>query len=341
MGLLPREATSRTRRPGDELAAGGAVLFQKMAKRVIISGAAGFIGRALCRAIGNDYEVVALSRDATRSAGVIGEYAKTLEWDARTASVWTRQVEGAYAIINLAGENLAGGRWTQAKKADIMQSRTNSASAIVDAVSGAKNKPAVVIQASAVGYYGSRGDEQLTEDSSLGSGFLADVCRRTESMAARVERSGVRCAAIRSGLVLAREGGALPRFMKPFRFFLGGTLGSGRQWVSWISLEDEIRAIRFLLEKPDLKGPFNLTTPNPVTMRQFSRTLGQVLQQPAWTTVPAFVLRLALGQMADEALLASQKAVPKRLLDAGFAFEHAQLQAALEAIIRGEDNELG
>lgn len=312
-----------------------------MAKRVIISGAAGFIGRTLCRAIHTDYEIVALSRDATRAAEAVGEYAKVVEWDAWTASVWARQVEGAYAIINLAGESLAGGRWTESKKASIMQSRTNSASAVVDAISGAKVKPAVVIQASAVGYYGSRGDELLDENSGLGSGFLADVCRRTESMAARVERSGVRYVAIRSGLVLAREGGALPRFMAPFRFFLGGALGSGRQWISWISLEDEVRAIRFLMEKPDLKGPFNLTTPNPVTMRQFSRTLGQVLQQPAWTTVPAFVLRLALGPMADETLLASQKAIPQRLMDAGFTFKHAQLQAALEAIIRGQDNESG
>jgi uncharacterized protein (TIGR01777 family) len=196
----------------------------------------------------------------------------------------------------------------------------------------------VVIQASAVGYYGSRGDELLNEDSGGGSGFLADVCRRTESMASRVERSGIRYVAIRSGLVLAREGGALPRFMAPFRFFLGGTLGSGRQWVSWISLEDEIRAIRFLMETSNLKGPFNLTTPNPVTMRQFGRTLGQVLRQPAWTAVPAFVLRLAFGQMADAVLLASQKAVPRQLMEAGFAFKYPELRAAWEAILRGEDN---
>jgi uncharacterized protein len=312
-----------------------------MAKRVIISGAAGFIGRALCRALHGDYEIMVLSRDATRAAGMIGEYAKAVEWDARTAGAWARQVEGAHAIINLAGENLGAGRWTQPKRDSIMQSRTNSASAIVDAVSGAKTKPAVVIQASAVGYYGSRGDELLDEASGVGSGLLADVCRRTEQMASRVERSGVRYVAIRSGLVLGRNGGVLPRFMTPYRFYLGGMLGNGRQWLSWISLEDEIRAIRFLMENPHLKGAFNLTSLNPVTMSQFSRALGQVLRKPAWTAIPAFVLRLVYGPMADEVLLASQKAVPKRLMEAGFTFKHPELLAALEAIIRGEDHELG
>jgi hypothetical protein len=308
-----------------------------MAKRVIVSGAAGFIGRALCQAFHKDYEVIALSRDALRAAGAIGEWAMVLEWDARTAGTWARQVEGAHAIINLAGESLAAGRWTQTRRAGIVQSRTNSAGAIVDAVSGAKVKPAVVIQASGVGFYGLRGDELLTEDSGVGSGFLADVCRRTESMAARVERSGVRSVAIRSGLVLGREGGVLPRFITPYRFFLGGTLGSGRQWLSWINLEDEIRAIRFLMENQNLSGAFNLAAPNPVTMAEFSRTLGRVLRRPAWTMVPAFVLRLVFGQMADELLLASQKAIPQRLTEAGFAFKHPQLQAALEAAIRGED----
>jgi hypothetical protein len=310
-----------------------------MGKRVIISGAAGFIGRALCRALHRDYEILALSRDATRAAGAIREYAQVLEWDARTASVWARQAEGAFAIINLAGESLAAGRWTQPKRDSIMQSRTHSASAVVDAVRGARTRPAVVIQASAVGYYGSRGDELLDEDAGVGSGFLADVCRRTESMAARIEREGVRYVAIRSGVVLGRAGGALPKLMMPYRFYLGGSLGSGRQWLSWISLEDEIRAIRFLLENPGLGGAFNLSAPNPVTMRQFSHTLGQVLGRPAWTVVPAFVLRLALGQMADEALLASQRAVPKRLVEAGFTFQYPELRTALEAIIQGEGHE--
>jgi uncharacterized protein (TIGR01777 family) len=312
-----------------------------MAKRVIISGATGFIGRALCQALHHDYEIIALSRDASRGAGVIGQWVEVVEWDARTAGTWARQAEGAHAIINLAGENLAAGPWTQSRRASIVQSRTNSAGAIVDAVSGVRAKPAVVIQASGINFYGPRGDELLTEDAGVGSGFLADVCRRTEATAAQVERSGVRHVALRSGLVLGRKGGVLPRFVTPYRFFVGGTLGSGRQWLPWISLEDEIRAIRFLMENQNLHGAFNLAAPNPVTMGEFSHTLGRVLGRPAWTNVPAFVLRLVFGRMADEVLLASLKAVPKRLLEAGFTFRYPQLQAALEAAIRGEDNEPG
>lgn len=310
-----------------------------MAKRIIITGATGFIGRALCRELHGGYEVVALSRDATRAAGVIGGYAKVFEWDARTASVWSEQVEGAHAIINLAGESVAQGRWTQARRDSIMQSRTNSANAIVDAVAGARNKPAVVIQGSAVGYYGSRGDEILHGDSPPGRTFLADVCRRVESIGAGVERSAVRYVAVRTGMVLGLRGGALPRLMMPFRFFLGGRIGSGKQWLSWISLEDEVQAIRFLVENPSLRGSFNLTSPYPVMMKQFVRILGQVLHRPAWTTMPGFVVRLALGQMADEVLLASCRAIPRRLIDAGFEFKHPELKAALEAIIQGEDHE--
>jgi hypothetical protein len=307
--------------------------------RVIITGATGFIGRALCRALRGDYELIALSRDAVRAAEILGEDAKAVEWDARTASSWARHIEGAHAIINLAGEDVGSGRWTQPKRDSIMQSRTNSANAIVDAVAGARNKPAVVIQASAVGYYGSRGDELLDEYSSPGNGFLAEVDRKTESIIAKVDRSGVRYVATRSGLVLGREGGALPRFMAPFRFYAGGYAGNGRQWVSWISLQDEIRAIRFLMDNPSLKGAFNLTSPNPVTMKQFARTLGRVLHSPAWTVLPGFAARLVFGQMADEVLLTSQKVIPRRLLEAGFSFRDPDLPAALDAIFRGENHE--
>jgi uncharacterized protein (TIGR01777 family) len=307
--------------------------------RVIIAGATGFIGRALCRELHGDCEIIALSRDVARAARALGEYAKAVEWDARTASSWARHVEGAHAIINLAGDDISSGRWTQAKRDSIMQSRTNSANAILDAVSTARNKPAVVIQASGVNYYGSRGEDTLDEGSPSGSGFLAEVTRRVESIVARTEKAGVRWVATRSGVVLGREGGALPRFMMPFRFYVGGYVGSGRQWLSWISLRDEIRALRFLMDQPNLQGAFNFTAPNPVTARQFARTLGQVLHRPAWTFLPGFAARLAFGQMANEVLLASQKAVPRRLTEAGFPFEYADLRTALEAILRGGNHE--
>jgi uncharacterized protein (TIGR01777 family) len=303
--------------------------------RVIIAGATGFVGQALCRALHHDYELVALTRDARRAAGVVREYAKVGEWDARTTSGWARQVEGARAIVNLAGESLAGGRWTASRKTSILQSRTNSANAIVDAIEGAKDKPAVVIQASAVGYYGSRNGETLDEESPPGTGFLADVCKRTESIAARVARQKVRHVQLRTGLVLGRGGGALPDLMRPFQLFLGGRVGTGRQWVSWISLHDAVRAIRFLVENENPKGPFNLTAPNPVTMRQLCRTLGQVLHRPVWTILPGIAARAAFGEMADEVLLASQRVVPKRLLEAGFVFDHPGLRTALEAVLQG------
>ena len=309
-----------------------------MAARVIISGATGFIGRALVRALHGDYELVALSRDATKAAGAIGEFAKVVEWDARTTSGWARYVEGAHAIVNLAGENIASGRWTQARRDSILQSRTSSANAMLDAVRGARKKPAVVVQGSAVGYYGSQGDDVLDENSELGEGFLAEVCRKSEAIAARVEREGTRCVAVRTGLVLGREGGILAKLMTPFRLCVGGHVGSGRQWVSWISLEDEVRAIRFLPEDSQATGAFNLTAPNPVTMKQFARTLGRVLGRPAWTFVPGVAARLALGRMADETLLASQRVMPSRLLKAGFEFRHPDLQDALETIIQGEED---
>jgi uncharacterized protein (TIGR01777 family) len=309
--------------------------------RVIIAGATGFIGRALCRELHGDYEIVALSRDGARAARLLGPQAQAAEWDARTASGWARYAEGAHAIINLAGEDIGTGRWTQAKRDSILQSRTQSANAVLDAVNAVRNKPSVVIQASAVGYYGARGDEVLDENSSAGSSFLAEVTRKSEAIVAHAGRAAVRWVAIRSGIVLGREGGVLPRFMAPFRLYLGGYVGNGRQWVSWISLRDEIRAIRFLMDQPDLRGPVNLTAPHPVTMKDMARTLGQVLHRRAWTFLPAFAARLVFGEMADEVLLTSQQAIPKRLLEAGFKFKYADLGTALEAIIRGEEHEPG
>jgi uncharacterized protein (TIGR01777 family) len=307
--------------------------------RVIIAGATGFIGRALCRELQGGYDVVALSRDAHKASGVVGRYARVVEWDARTAGGWAREVAGAHAVVNLAGENIGAGRWSRSRKAGILQSRSHGIAAILDAIEVAKRKPKVFIQASAIGYYGSRGAERLDEGSAAGTGFLAEVCRRVEIAAGRIERFGVRVVVIRSGMVLGADGGALPKLMRPFRFFVGGRVGSGRQWVSWISLSDEVRAIRFLIENVKLQGVFNLTAPQPVTMKTFCRTLGGVLGRPAWTVVPGFVLRLALGQMAEEVLLGGQKVMPKRLAEAGFEFEHPQVSDALSAIIKGDKHE--
>jgi uncharacterized protein (TIGR01777 family) len=303
--------------------------------RIVITGATGFIGRALCRDLCGDYDLVALSRDARKASGIVGPYAKVVEWDGRTTGPWAGQVDGAEAVVNLAGGSIASGRWSQAKKADILQSRTHAARAILDAIELARDKPKTFIQASAVGFYGSRGDGTLDEDSPAGTGLLAEVCRRVEMIAERAERFGVRKVVLRSGVVLGTEGGALPKLMRPFRFHLGGHVGTGRQWFSWISLQDEVRAIRFLIEDSDARGVFNLTAPEPVTMKAFCGALGEALGRSAWTVVPGFIVHLALGQMADEVLLGGQRVVPKHLSEMGFEFRHRDAKSALTEIIRG------
>lgn len=302
--------------------------------RVVITGATGFIGRALCRALHRDYEVIALSRDASRAAKSIGEMAKIIEWDGRTTGSWYKQANGAFAIINLAGENVASGRWNESKKAGILHSRLDSSRAVLEVIKQADKKPTVVILASAIGYYGSRQDEPLDETSTPGKGFLANLCRRVESYAEEIEGVGVRCVVIRTGVVLGRDGGAFAKLVKPFRFFLGGHLGSGRQWFSWIHLEDEVKAIKFLLENEHHKGVFNLTAPEPVTMKEFCKILGKVLHRPAWLNVPALAARLAFGEMADEMLLSGQKVLPKRLLNTGFDFKYTNVEQALNDITR-------
>lgn len=302
--------------------------------RVIITGANGFIARALCRELHEDYEVVALSRNAKNADKLTGDMAKVLQWDARTPTGWDNQADGACAIINLAGENVGAGRWTRARKSRILQSRLNSTKAIIDALKCLQNKPKVVILASAIGYYGPRQDEQLDEAALPGEGFLADVCRQVESFTDQIVALGVRCVVIRTGVVLGRDGGAIPKLAMPFRFYLGGHLGSGRQWFSWISLEDEVAAIRFLIENERLCGAFNLTAPQPVTMKEFCDILGKVLNRPAWLNVPAFAVRAALGEMADEMLLSGQRVLPARLSAAGFKFKYPDLKKTLSEILK-------
>ncbi|MHC4203091.1 MAG: TIGR01777 family oxidoreductase [Planctomycetota bacterium] len=297
--------------------------------RVVITGATGFIGRALCKALHKDYEIVALTRDASRAGKTVGDWAKVIEWDGRTTGSWLQQADGAFAIINLAGENAASSRWNESKKASILHSRLDCTRAVIEAIKQVNKKPAVVIQTSAIGWYGTSLDETFDEDSPPGKGFLANVCRDIESRAEKIEKLGVRCAVIRTGVVLGPDGGALPKIIKPFRFFMGGYLGSGRQWFSWIHLDDEVAAIKFLMESDHLKGAFNLTAPQPVRMKEFSKILGKVIHRPCWFNAPAFAARLAFGEMADEMLLAGQKVMPKRLLNKGFDFKYTNVKQAL------------
>jgi hypothetical protein len=306
--------------------------------RVVIAGATGFIGKALCRELHKDYQITALSRDADKARRSLGQIAGTVQWDAKAPYGWAGAVDGATAVVNLAGESIAAGRWNAAKKRRILHSRLDAITAIIEAIRQADTKPKVLVQASATGYYGPQQDEQLDEESRPGHGFLATVCQSVENSAMKVEHLGVRCVLVRSGVVLGRREGALPKIAKPFRYYLGGHPGSGRQWFSWISLDDEIAAIRFLMESENLHGAFNLTAPEPVTMKQFCKTLGQVLHRPAWFAVPGLVLRLVFGQMAQETVLSGQRVLPKRLLQAGFHFEHATVQCALDDILTGKDD---
>ncbi len=301
--------------------------------RVIIAGASGFIGTALCRELHGDYEIIALSRNVEAARKRLGNLAEFVQWDARKPDGWEDEADGALAIINLAGENLAEGRWSESKKSRILHSRTESVKALLQAVKKVNNKPKVVVLTSAIGYYGTSLDEEFDETSGAGDGFLPEVCRDVENFADQIERLGVRCVIIRLGVVLGRSGGALKKMITPLRFFLGGYPGSGRQWFSWISLVDAVRAIRFLVQNEDFRGAFNLTSPKPVTMKEFYVTLGRIMNRPVWFGVPGFVLRAALGEMADETILSGQKVLPRRLLDSGFKFEYADLEKALSDII--------
>ena len=236
-------------------------------------------------------------------------------------------------MIHLAGENIGAKRWTPQQKQKIADSRIRSTSLLVDSISRLDNPPRLLICASAVGYYGNRGDELLTEASTPGNGFLCEVCRDWEAEALKAGSFGLRVVCLRTGMVLSREGGTLERMLPMFKMGLGGSFGSGNQYWSWIALDDFVRAVEFIIEHNQLSGPVNLVAPNPITNSEFTRTLARALHRPAFFPVPAPVLRLALGEMADSLILSSQKVQPKLLLDAGFNFNHPTLASALEAIL--------
>jgi uncharacterized protein (TIGR01777 family) len=302
-----------------------------MLMQVVITGGSGLIGSEAARDLGSaGHEVVILTRDPTKA--VLPPNTRAVQWDGKTATGWSSLLDGNTAIVHLAGESIASGRWSDAKKRRIRDSRVESGQAVMAAIRQAKEKPRVLLQGSAVGYYGPCGAEAVTELTPPGRDFLADVCVEWENSTAEAEALGVRRAILRTGVVLSRNGGALPRMAIPFRMMAGGPLGNGRQWLPWIHIADEVAAIRFLIEREDARGPFNLTAPRPLTNRDFSSALGKALHRPSLAPAPGFALRAVLGEMADM-LLNGQRAVPQRLLELGYAFRYPEALLALRNLL--------
>lgn len=300
--------------------------------RVVITGGSGLVGRALtANLVRNGNEVIILSRRPQRIIGLpTGVRAEW--WDGHTTERWVSLADGADAIINLAGENISSGHWTDERKRCILESRLNAGRAVVQAVEAAAHKPRVAIQASAVGYYGPCGDEEISEETPPGHDFLSQVAADWEASTSSLEALGVRRVVIRTGVVLSTAGGALTRMLLPFRLFFGGRLGSGQQWFPWVHMADEVGAIRFLIENETASGPFNLTAPVPLTNAEFSRLLRQRVRRPALMPTPAFVLRFLFGEMAT-ILLDGQRAIPRRLLQLGFTFQFPEAGSALRDLL--------
>ncbi len=301
--------------------------------RVIITGGTGLIGSALAaRLLKRGDEVILLSRNPHNKQDSSPAGARLESWDGRTASGWGKLVNSETAIVNLAGENLSAGLWTEARKKRILDSRINAGLAVSQAVEQAQSKPTVVVQSSAVGYYGVEEHSLISEGHDPGTDFLSQVCLSWEASTSTVEKHAVRRAIIRTGVVLSRDEGALPKMLLPFYLFVGGPIGNGKQGFSWIHLQDEVAAIEFIIHNPQAKGVFNLSAPQPVSNHQFAKTIGRVIKRPSFFPVPGFVLKLALGEMST-VLLDGQFVQPMRLLEYGFEFSFSDAESALRDLL--------
>lgn len=296
--------------------------------KVLITGSSGAIGAALAPRLeraGND--VVHLSRRPG------GPGRSTILWDPAAGRIDAAGLEGVDAVVHLAGENIAGGRWTPERKRAIRESRVFGTGLLAERLAGLSRRPRVIVSASALGWYGDRGSEILTEDSAPGRGFLADVCREWEAAAGPARAAGIRTVHLRIGIVLTPESGALKEMMTPFRWGIGGPLGHGRQWMSWITLHDLVRAFEHLLGAESVSGPVNGVSPGAVTNAEFSRTLARVMRRPGLIPAPAIALKLLVGEMAEALLLSSARLAPTRLLSSGFVFDQPALEAALRELL--------
>ena len=301
--------------------------------RLILAGGTGFVGNALRETLTrNDHEVFILTRQASRE-NAPGACTRYVYWNPPNSGKWEQEFEGIEGVINLAGEPIVGKRWSPQQKRKVIESRIGATRAIVEAIRKAKRKPQVLINASAIGYYGPHGDEELNEDSSAGNDFLAQTCQEWEAEAMKAESLGVRVVRLRIGIVLEKNGGALAKMLPPFQLGLGGSLGTGRQWMSWIHLQDLADLISFVVEKKTLEGPLNGTAPAPVTMKEFSKNLGHALHRPAFFPVPEVAVKVLLGEMSD-VLLKGQRVLPQKALAEGFVFRFPKLETALKDIFK-------
>ncbi len=306
--------------------------------KIVIAGGTGTIGKALAHYLASrGHELVILSRNPQNQAEMASDYISLKKWQVDSIDGWGAEIDGADIVVNFAGENLAGDkflpdRWTQAKKQRISGSRIAAGLALNEAIAKAKHKPSVLVQSSAIGYYGPRADEIVNELSQPGQDILANICVEWESTTAPVEELGVRRIIARTGLVLNTESGPLPRLLVRFNLLVGGPFGSGKQWWSWIHLDDVIRAIHFLIENESAAGPFNLTSPNPLTNSEFSNVLGQVMSRPSFVPLPGFALKLLVGEVAT-VVLDGQRVLPHNLDQLGYVFSYPNLEGTLHNLL--------
>lgn len=294
---------------------------------VLIGGASGLVGSALVPRL--QAEGAKVTRLVRSPAGA-GE----IEWHPNRDEIDAARLEDFDAVINLAGENIAEGRWTEEKKRRIRDSRVNGTHLLSESLAKLRHRPRAFLCASATGFYGDRGDDVLDEESASGGGFLAGVCREWEKATQPAAQAGIRVVNLRFGPILAREGGMIAKLLPPFKMGVGGKVGSGKQYISWVAIEDVAGAIEFAVENESVRGPLNVVAPNPVTNEEFTKTLGEILSRPTVLTMPAFAARLAFGEMADEMLLVSQRVAPKRLRDVGYEFQYSKLEDALRHVLK-------
>ncbi len=296
--------------------------------KILITGSTGLLGTELQKSFTDKgYELLLASRKEPRDD-------KHIQWSIEEGFTDPDKLEGVDVVVHLAGENVSGLRWTDEKKKAIHDSRVLGTRNVVDAISKLKKKPKVFVASSAIGFYGERGEEEVTESSAAGDNFLAGVCKEWEAESRRAEDAGIRTVLLRTGIVLSKDGGALASMLTPFKLGVGGVVGSGKQWMSWISLEDEIAVINYVIENENIRGAVNAVSPNPVTNHDFTKILGDVLYRPTFLPLPEFAVSMIFGEMGDALLLASTKVMPKRLEDAGFEFKHPNLKEAIENAVK-------